>query len=115
MERISKYSLVCVGLGLLSLFLISKYQEPEVVEISKIDKNYLNQIIQTSGWVKSSYLSNSSTLFLILENNGSKIKVVKFDVEDLSFSKGDWIKVKGEVSLYKNELEIVAREIEKME
>jgi DNA/RNA endonuclease YhcR with UshA esterase domain len=114
MEKIVKYSLICIVIGLGGLYLVSEYLQPEYVEIAKINKSYLNKIIQTSGKVTNSYLSNTSTLFLTLEDKGDILKVVKFKVEKIEFKKGDNILVKGELSLYKNELEIIARNIKKL-
>lgn len=107
---ITKYSLIGIVVGLLGLYLISNYIEPEFVNLQNINEMYLNKIILTSGKVKNIFLANT-TLFLVLENNQSKINVVYFNAKNINFKKNDNVIVKGEVILYKNKLEIIAREI----
>jgi exonuclease VII large subunit len=111
MDFIAKCSLVCIVFGLIGLYLISQFIEPEFVNLSNIDKSYLNKIIRTSGKIDNIFLSNSSTLFLVLEEGGNKINVVMFNVNYINFKKGDYVIVKGEVNLYRNKLEIIAREV----
>jgi len=113
MDTITRFSLLFIVLGLTGLYFISNL-EPEFVKISEIDKTYLNKIVSTSGKVRNLYISNSSTLFLVLEENGKKIDVVMFRASNINLGKGDYVLVKGEVCLYKNKLEIIAREIKKL-
>lgn len=114
MEPITRYSLVCVFIGLVGLYFISGSVEPKFVSLEKIDESYLNQIVKTSGAINKIYLSNSSTLFLDLEEGRESLEVVKFNVDYTNLKKDDYVEVEGEVSLYQNKLEIIAREIKKV-
>jgi len=115
MDLIAKYSLLCIVSGLIGLYFVSQSIEPEYVELTNIDENYLNKIIKTSGEISNLFLSNSSTLFLILKERDKKINVVMFNTHSINFKKGDYVVVEGEVCLYKNKLEIIARDIKKFD
>jgi len=114
MDVTTKYSLVCVFLGLLSLYLISGFVELPFIPLNKINKSHLNEVVKTSGTIERIYLSNFSTLFLNLKKKGDILKVVKFNVESTNLKKNDFVEVEGEVTLYQNKLEIVARSISKI-
>jgi len=111
---IIKYSLVAAALGLVGLYITTLLIEPQYVPLQGIDDSLVGKVISTEGHVKSSYISNTSTMFTTIEENGSSIEVVSFNTNNLSFESGDMIKISGEVSKYKGKLEIAAREIEKI-
>ncbi len=114
MESITKYSLVCIFIGLLGLYFISDFVEPKFISLEKIDESHLNEVVKTSGTIESIYLSDSSTLFINMEDKDKILSIVKFNVGHTNLKKGDYIEVEGEIKLYKNDLEIVAREIKKV-
>jgi len=109
--KIIKYSLLAIIAGLVGLYLASIYIEPEKIPLSEIDEKFLGKFISTEGFVREVKFSNSSTLFVTIENNQSRIIAIQFGASDTHLAIGDFILVKGEVSRYKGELELVAKEI----
>lgn len=113
-KKIIKYSLIAIITGLVGIYLASIYIEPQKVPLSQIDEKFLGKFVATEGFVKDSEVSNSSTLFMTIENNQSRIVVVQFGASGEGIRTGDFVLVKGEVSRYKGELELVAKDIRKL-
>lgn len=111
-----KLSLVVIILGLVGLYFISVFVTPKFVELSEIGMENVGEIVKTTGLISKSFLSEkSNTLFLDLEENGVGLKVVMFNIDKNLFEKGDEVSVEGEVSIYEGELEIIAKDIYKIE
>jgi aspartyl/asparaginyl-tRNA synthetase len=118
-DQIIKISLVFSFAGIIALFILVLTTEPGFVEINSIDSSMLGENVKTVGYVKGAFESNGH-VFLTLEDGGpasKSIKVVMFkrDAEKqpniYSVRKGDNITVLGKISIYKGELEIIARKV----
>ena len=92
------------------LYLISLYVEPELTNIKDIDKTLVGKVVKTEGTISKIFLSDSSTLFLTLEEN-EKLQIVKFNSEETNLKEQDKISIIGEVVLHKGKLEIIAKKI----
>ena len=111
-----KLSLITIIIGLASLYFVSVFAEIKFIELGKICKEDVGKVVRTKGTISKSFLAKDShTLFLDLEENGKKLLVVMFGVDENQFSKGEEVSVKGEISLYKGRLEIIAKEIKKIQ
>lgn len=113
-KKIIKYSLAAIIIGLLGLYLASIYIEPEKVSLSEIDEKLGGKFIATQGIATEVKISNSSTLFMTLESNNSRIKLIQFGVSNTDISEGDSVLVRGEVTRYKGEIEIIAKDTRKI-
>lgn len=113
-RTIIKYSGVAIVIGLLGIYITLQVMEPITIPMTGINDATVGNVIKTQGHVKSSYVSNSSTLFVTMEENGSSIQAIKFNTKNSTLEPGDLIVVTGEVSKYKGVLEITARTLEKI-
>jgi RecJ-like exonuclease len=111
-KAIIKYSLVASCFGLLGVFLIGLYIEPGFEPLENIGEGSIGRMVKTQGYISDLRLSNTSTLFITLESQGSKIPVVKFSENSPACAKGDFVSVSGEVGSYRGSLQIVAKSIE---
>lgn len=98
--------------GMLSLFILVHYMEPEKVTIDKINENLLGHTVEIKCRIKSIFV-NDGHIFLTLEDKTGKIKAVIFKTKAekigaYKLEKDDNARINGKVSLYKNELEIIA-------
>jgi DNA/RNA endonuclease YhcR with UshA esterase domain len=113
-----KISLFISIIGVIALFFIVQFIGPVNVEVVDITREMDGQIIVTEGMINSIAKNDGNFFFSI--GDGEEIDVVMFesiakknDFID-QIKEGDLIKVKGQVSIYRNELEIIAEEISKI-
>ncbi|MBN2095421.1 MAG: OB-fold nucleic acid binding domain-containing protein [Candidatus Aenigmarchaeota archaeon] len=110
-RAILKYSLFAIVIGLVGIYASVLYIEPESVPLSSVNDSRIGQVIKTEGLVRSARLSNTSTLFIRLEDQECEIDVVLFKAGNANANPGDLVQVVGEVSKYEGKLEIIARKI----
>ena len=116
-SQLMKLSFAITVIGIVSLFLIVQLIEPLFVRIGDINEAMSGQLIMTEGKI-SSFNTNDGHIFLTLSDKSGEIKVVMFknQVTDSNYElkNSDEIRVEGSVSIYENELEIIAEKIEKI-
>ncbi|MEM7819527.1 MAG: OB-fold nucleic acid binding domain-containing protein [Candidatus Aenigmatarchaeota archaeon] len=111
-----KISLTITLIGLIALFLIVHFIGPKEIEIGKINKDMIGQIVLLRANVES-YFSNDGHIFIDAKDSTGTIKVVMFENEAKNnplvyyIEKNNTIEIRGKIQLYKNELEIVATSI----
>ena len=105
-----KIALVCSLVGIfIILFIVQKYEVPSY-SIEDIDKSMLNDMVSVKGQI--SRITETPGLYILdLEDSTGKITVVVFKEEDLDILEGNFIEIEGEVAEYKNEVEIIAKQI----
>lgn len=103
-------SLTASLLGILLLLFISENLAAKQITVSSITRNYIDKDVVLVGSIFSINKRGDLTLLKIKDNTG-KIDVVVFKSRDLSLSYGDEIEVYGEVALYNDKLEIIAKSI----
>jgi DNA/RNA endonuclease YhcR with UshA esterase domain len=113
-RAIIKYSVIAILIGLLGIYVTIQLMEPISVPLQGVNDAMVGNVIKTQGHVKSSYISNTSTLFVTMEENGSEIEAIKFNTRNSTLESGDLVVVSGEVSKYKGKIEITARTLEKV-
>ncbi len=116
-SQLMKLSFAIAVIGVLSLFVIVQLIEPLSVRIGEINEGMSGQLIMTEGTVSSLSTVNGN-VFLTLSDNG-EIKVVIFSKDAgknnaYELKNNDKIRIEGRVSIYENELEIIAEKIEKI-
>lgn len=115
-NNIIKLCLLFSVIGLVSLFLITQFEEVENIPIGKIDESHMGQMVKVNGEVTDKYVSKDGHLFFDLTENGNNIKIVLFNnkLNDLGL-KPEEIKGKigiiGIVKKYKGEMEILPEKI----
>lgn len=119
-DEIRKLSLALSVLGLVGLGLLSTFISPIEAELSDITEELLGKHVTVRGQVKSLRWSAEGHVFLTLGSEDARVKVVVFSstakkINALSeLEVGSYIIVKGKVSEYKGEVEIVADDIKKL-
>ncbi|MBS3055837.1 MAG: exodeoxyribonuclease VII large subunit [Candidatus Aenigmarchaeota archaeon] len=106
---VTSLCIITIVVGLLSLFLVSEFYGPAKLEISSITKSMNNRLVLVQGIVTNLRISGENTFF-VLERNNTGIKVVIFN-KNYNIENNQNIIVKGRVSIYKNQLEIIANDI----
>jgi exonuclease VII large subunit len=101
--------LAIVGLG--AVYGSSIYLELDQTNVSKIDKSWTGRNVKVSGEV-TEYSRSSGNIFFDLQDGNDTIKVVMFDTSR-SLKDGDRVNVTGHVSIYQQEVEVIAREIQR--
>lgn len=104
-----KIALLWSVIGIFILIAIVVLTAPSELKISELE-NHVDETVTVSGSAKlASYKENVA--FVDIADETGKITVVIFDKVEDYFHKDDYITVKGKVSIYKGELEIIADEI----
>ena len=105
-----KISLIFSLIGILILFFLTYTLKVNLYEINSLSKDNLDDIVRVKGVVES--YSETPGLYLVnLKDNTGKITVVVFKDEKLGLQEGLGIEVIGNVVEYKDDIEIIAKEI----
>jgi len=112
---ILKISIVIAIVGIAALFFIERFSTEETKSIKNIK---IGQIERVSGMVTSVYTSKSKNVFLKVADNTGEVAIVAFKDSNIDgvydLEVGDQVTVLGRVNEYKGELEIIAKEINKL-
>ena len=111
--NIIKISITVAIIGIIALFFLVRYQEQNTVKISELKQGQIERI---TGLINSLYTSKDGHTFLKVTDSSGEISVVAFkssNIDVYNLDVGDQISVLGRVEEYKNELEIIAKEIKK--
>jgi len=118
-DTLTRISLACSVIGLIALGLVSSSVTANVVEVGSISPESIGILVRVCGNVSRAYTSKDGHVFLGLEDKSGSINVVVFEnmVKGMSTNPtnlkvGDNICVKGEIDMYRNELEIIPKDIE---
>ncbi len=115
-RKLIRLSLFTIIFGLVGLYLIGLFVDPEFVELDSIDRNLVGKVISTQGTIsKIVFIEESKTLFLDISKNEKTLTVIMFNSKEDLFKNGDLVNIVGEIANYKGGLELIAREIEKIE
>ena len=95
--------------GLVLLGFIAYFIATPHIELSELE-SFNGRYVVIIGSVESAEIYESVS-FLELTDENNKVKVVAFEKISYSFERGDFVEVKGKISRYKGELEIIADEI----
>jgi RecJ-like exonuclease len=109
MERLTKICLVVSILGIIFLSLISNFFIPDLISISQINPDLLNQKVRVSGEIINLRTYDDFQI-LTLEDHSGKIDVTC----NCNLSKDQDIEVLGKVSEYKENIQIEAEKIKKL-
>jgi aspartyl/asparaginyl-tRNA synthetase len=105
-KKLEQLCLVVVMVGIVILFFAVQLNEP--ISVNSIDDSLLGRTVSLRGTVNK--ISTKENTFLNVRTNESIIKVVMF--KNISFAVNNTVCVIGNVALYKNELEVIAKSIE---
>jgi len=105
-----KIALIWGLFGLFLLIIVAEFTEPEPVKIREIEDKVGNTVIVEGNVTKATYTATVNIFDIVDETEN--IKVVVFDEMNKSVSKGDLVRVTGEVDIHKGELEIKADKID---
>jgi len=112
---ILKISIVIAILGIIALFLITQYNNENIVKVEDLK---IGQIERITGMVTSAYVSKNDHVFLKVADNTGEITVVAFKNSNIDtayeLENGDQVSVLGRIDEYKGKLEIIAKEIRKI-
>jgi DNA/RNA endonuclease YhcR with UshA esterase domain len=115
-EKLRKICLVFIIIGLVGMVLFSQYSTPTAKRINEIGEEHVGKSIQVSGKI-SSISVNEGNIFIDMSEGSDTITIIMFErtartqKESYNLSENQSITVFGKVSLYKEELEIVADKI----
>jgi len=103
------FSIVLIFVGIVSIALINRFVEVPKVKISEISQNMSK--VKIVGKVINVYESKSKNLFLKVSDDTGTIDVVFFrgTLEVTPNLNNKTVEVIGEVSIYKNKLEIIGK------
>ena len=105
-----RVSLIFSLIGILILFFLTYTLKVNLYEINSLSKDNLDDIVRVKGVVES--FTETPGLYLVnLKDNTGKITVVVFKDEKLELQEGLEIEVIGNVVEYKDNIEIIAKEI----
>lgn len=106
-DSMLKLALLVSIAGLVLLASLAYFIGPTHIELSELD-SYSGKTVVVRGEIVS-VAKYSEVAFLKLGEE--QVKVVLFDILNHTFAKGDVVEVRGEVTRYKRELEIIAEEV----
>ncbi|NIO44093.1 MAG: exodeoxyribonuclease VII large subunit [Candidatus Aenigmarchaeota archaeon] len=113
--NILKISIVIAILGIIALFFITQFNKENIVKVEDLK---IGQVERITGMVTSVYVSKNDHVFLKVADNTGEVTVVAFKNSNIDtayeLENGDQISVLGRTDEYKGELEIIAKEIQKI-
>ncbi len=113
MQMLVKAAILVSILGIIALYFLTE-GSIETVKIENLN-HYLGQAVKVEGTVLSKFTSKDGHVFLKITDSSGELSVVAFKNYNIngvnSLSKGDKVEVRGMVKEYKEELEIIAKEI----
>lgn len=109
MRNVYKASVFLAVIGLTLLYFSSLYIQIEEVDIGAIEKDWNGKNVKISGEL-TDYSSSGSTAFLTVNDTTGSILVVNFDSKE-EYDEGSSVNVTGHVAIYKGQLEVIAKEI----
>jgi len=105
-----KLSLASSLIGILILLFIVQSTELPITEIKDIDKSKIDTIIKVKGTIQS--ISETPGLYIInLKDKTGEITAIIFKEEEIQFYKNQELEIKGQITVYKDKLEIIAKQI----
>ena len=108
-KSLLKLALLISVLGLILLYIVSKNIVIDDTTIEKITNEEIEGDVVIKGTIKE-INSRGGTTFLVISQE-SEIEVIVFS-NNVNLSKGDNVKITGQVSEYQDQKEIVADKIE---
>ena len=116
-SQLMKLSFAVAVIGVVSLFALVQIIEPLNVRLADINEAMNGQMITTEGTISS--ISTTKGIVLLTLYDSNEIKVVIFSKEAeknnaYELKLNDRVRVEGKISIYENELEIIAEKIGKL-
>lgn len=113
-DSLTKISLIISAVGIIALFFVANSLQPLEITAKTIDKSHVGTTVSVNGTIKSLAVKEGN-IFISLEE-GMRVVVFRNSAagSDYGLKRNDRINVVGKVQLYKNELEIVAEKITKL-
>ncbi len=114
-STLMKMSLIMSILGFVGIFLIVSHASYDYTDIGSISVNMVGETVNFTGMVSGSYVHESGHVFLDVFDETGEIKVViwsdtaKFINETIT--RGNFVRIIGNVKLYNGDIEIIARRI----
>ncbi|MBI4018429.1 MAG: OB-fold nucleic acid binding domain-containing protein [Candidatus Aenigmarchaeota archaeon] len=114
MKDLEKVSLVLAAAGIIALFFVTESSKPAEITGLAVDSSYIGRDVMINGTIKSIAIREGN-VFATLENSTRVVLFRGKAAGSEALRRGDKVSVTGKVQLYKNQLEIVAEEIKKVE
>ncbi|MBU2634174.1 MAG: hypothetical protein KJ674_02930 [Nanoarchaeota archaeon] len=105
-----KLALITSLLGILIILFISEKTEIPSSDIKSINKNLLNKEVQITALVEN-VIETPGLYILTVKDNSASIKVIVFKEDPINITENSIIEIIGTVTEYKNQTEIIAKEI----
>lgn len=110
-KKVYKASIFFAVIGLTLMYFSSLYLDLEHVGIGEIERSWSGKNVKISGEVTSFSKSSGHAFFDVNDSTG-EVMVVDFD-SDLELEEGEEVNVTGQVSIYRGQLEVIAKEVQK--
>ena len=107
-DILTKLCIISTVLGISLLIIVSDKIDVLGSEISSITKEDINKAVKIKGIVKKIVIKGNTLSILEIEDKKSSITVVLFRPDEFIIERGSFIEVSGKVSLYKDDLQIIA-------
>lgn len=104
-----KISLAWALIGIFILLVLANFAKPQEIKVSDLGNNLGKSVVLHGKVSHATY--KEAVSFIDLADDTGKTTVVFFGASKNNLSFGDLIAVKGKVSVYKNEIELIADEI----
>ena len=111
-DILTKLCIISTALGIILLIIVSDKVGPPKSSISSITERDINKAVVINGMIESITNKGSALALLEVRDSKSSITVVAFKPEENNIKKGDFVEISGRVSVYKNNLQIIADSIE---
>ncbi len=112
--NVKELSLIVAIIGIVMIFAVSVFIEPEQVPIGSIEFSDSGRHVIINGTISEMSVSGGH-IFLTVEDSTGSILVVMFERDAnqdvYNMKAGNNVVIEGQINVYKNELEIIARDI----
>jgi len=110
-NTLTKLCIISTILGIALLVIISDKLSLPTSTIASITKEQINKPVVVKGTIKDILVNKESLSLLEVQDKSSSIKVALFKPDKITLQEGSFIEVYGRVSLYNEEVEIIAETI----
>ena len=119
-QELRNFSLFLSILGLIGVVVVAYFTTPMEVRLEDVTEDLLGKYVMVRGEIKRMRWSDEGHVFLTIGNENARLKIVIFastasKLKELKeLESGDKVLVKGRVSEYRGEIELVAENIKRL-
>ena len=108
-KQITKIAFFVAIIGIIIIFLLSTEIQPKTISIPNITQDMMGEVVRVCGEITDNSTAEGNLFFKLRDENNNEIDVVFFNKAPITTKN---VCIEGEISLYKQKLEIIGKKYE---